>query len=292
MRIGEGLRNEQIIAALDQAIAGKTDALYKHLGLASGLPGPRANLTIANAFASDAAARGKAVDKLLFAMVALEPDANPGATAREFLPLCGVLALGARAAADPSLRQRVVGVLHDAAEDPRFRVRDAVPVALARIGEKGSAELLDALASWTNGYHQAAAVVLALAEGSWVQPRDLDAAIARLDESWTLAKDAPRAATRWPGWKALVEALAKAPAALATRFGVPIFDRLAAWSDTKIPELKDAIEQNLTSKKLAGRFGDEIARVRGTIAANTPEPRDKARIVEGMRGRGKKRGRR
>jgi hypothetical protein len=294
MRIGEGLRNETILAALDRALrdgasAADADALYKHLGLASGLPGPRANLGVASAFATECAARGKKADRLLFEMVRIPPDSAPGATAREFLPVCGVLGLGARAAADESVRKKVLAALHDAAEDPRFRVRDAVPLALARIGEKAGASLAAELAPWMDGYHQAAAAILGLAEGAWL-PSPTDDALARLDEAYALARDAPRAAVRWPGWKALVDALGKAPAALAARFGVPIFDRLAAWADTAMPELRDAVESNLRSSKLA-RYADEVARVRAALGASLPPPRDPTRIVQGMRSRSKKRGR-
>jgi hypothetical protein len=226
-------------------------------------------------------------------MVAIPPDTAPGATALEFLPLCGVLGLGARAADDPKIETRVLATLHDAAEDPRFRVRDAVPLALARIGERAGDALVSELASWMDGYHHAAAVILALADQRWLSVLgDGTEAIARLDEAYLLAKNAPSSALRWPGFKALVEALGKAPGILAARFGVPVFDRLVAWSDTSMPELRGAIEQNLKSNKLAGRFADEIKRVHAAIAAAATPPRDPTILRQGMRGRGKKRSRR
>src|SRR5688572_17866064 len=124
MRTAETLRNEAITNALDVACASRgkdvvraSEPLFKALVLLSGLPGPRANITLAQAFAAECAVRGKRVDTLVFAMATLDPDAAPGATGREFLPLCGVVALGARAASDATLRDRALPVLHDAAED-------------------------------------------------------------------------------------------------------------------------------------------------------------------------------
>jgi hypothetical protein len=293
MRTAEGLRNEAITAALKEAIGGKPQRLYQQLALASGLPGPRANTGVATAFATECAAIGKPADPLLFQMVTLDPDVAQGGTEHEFLPLCGVLALGARAALDPKIRTRVIGTLHDAAEDMRFRVRDAVPVALARIGEKMGDALVHELASWTDGFFQAAAVLLALADPAFLPAiTDVDAVLERMEETYQLAKNAPRSAARYPGRKALVDALTLAPSSIAARFGVPVFDKLEAWSNTEMPELRAAIEATLKSNKLAGRHAAEIARVRRALDASVPPPRDPTIIVHGTRGRGKKRGRR
>lgn len=293
MGTAEGLRNEAITSALDEAIAGKPERLYRELALASGLPGTRANLTVANAFATECAARGKTADRLLFELATLSPEIAPGATEHEFLPLCAILALGARAALEAKIRPRALATLHDAAEDVRFRVRDAVPPALARIGEKMGDALVHELAAWTDGYFQAAAALLALADAKWLPAiSDRDAVLDRLDEAYRLARDAPRSAARYPGRKALVDALGVAPAAIAARFGVPMFDRLASWAATEAPELRAAIEATLRSNKLAGRYAPEIARVRAALDASVPPPRDPTILVHGTRGRGKKRSRR
>jgi hypothetical protein len=293
MARSEGLRSESMTKALDAAIAGKNDALFDQLAVASGLPGTRANITIAQAFAAECASRGKTTDRLLFTMAGLSPEAAPGASAREFLPLCGILGLGERAASDAGVRAKVLALLHDAAEDLRFRVREAVPIALARIGDELGDVLVADVASWMDGYFQATAVLLAIGNAQWLGAiDDANEAIARLDEAYVLARDAPRAAARWPGRKALVEALGTVPAALAARFGRPVFEKLAAWTKTEQPELREAIEKNLRGGNLASRYADDVAMVRAAIAANTKTPRDAARIVEGMRGRGKKRGRR
>jgi hypothetical protein len=293
MARSEGLRSEALTKALDAATSGRTDALFDQLAVASGLPGTRVNLVVAQAFASECAARGKATDRLLFTMAQLSPEAAPGASAREFLPVCGVLGLGERAATDASARAKALAILHDAAEDSRFRVRDAVPMALARVGEELGVLLVSDVASWMDGYFQAAAVLLALATPTWLGAiDDATEAVARLDEAYVLARDAPRAAARWPGRKALVEALGIVPGALAARFGVPVFDRLAAWTTTEQPELREAIEANLRGANLSSRYADEVSRVRAALTSSLKAPRDPTRIIQGMRGRGKKRSRR
>ncbi|MCL2725195.1 MAG: hypothetical protein FWD69_12240 [Polyangiaceae bacterium] len=286
------LRSEQLIEALNQAIGGRFDALYAKLCLASGLPGTRANLTIAHAFANDCAALGKKADRLLFTMAGLHPDEAPGATELEYLPLCGVLGLGARGAGDPSIRDRVLRTLHDAAEDPRFRVRDVVPMALARIGEGMGDALVIEVAHWMDGFFQAAAVLLALTDRAWLSATtNANRVLARFNEAYVLAREAPRSAARWPGRKALVDALSVAPAVIAARYGAPVFDMLVEWSSTEMPELREAIEKNLSEGKLKGRYTAEIERVRAALRASATPPRDPTRVIQGMRSRGTKRGR-
>jgi hypothetical protein len=286
------LRNEDLAAALDEAVErNRTDRLYKLLGLASGLPGTRANLVLANAFASDLAARGKKADALAFKMATLSPDVAPGASEREFLPVCGVLAVGARAAADKSLRPKALAVLHDAAEDPRFRVRDAVPSALARIGAKMGDDLAYDLETWMNGYFQAAAVIRALEIPEFLSALKLEyGVINRLHDAFALACDAPRSAARYPGFKALMEALGSAPAGVSMRFGIFVVDRLTMWSEVQIPEMREIIRQNLRDKRLQ-RMGDELDIVKRTMKEHEPKDRHAARRVDGTRGRSKRRGR-
>src|SRR5262249_6059762 len=101
-----------------------------------------------------------------------------------------------------------------------------------------------------------------LATEGWLSTvHDVDAVLARLDEAFALARDAPRAAARWPGHKALIEALGQAPSAIAMRFGVPVFDMLERWAKAPDPALREVLAATLASKKLVGRFGPEIARV-------------------------------
>lgn len=292
----EGLRSEQLNAAFDEALAGKEGRLFVQLGIQSGLPGTRLNTVLAQAFASECVIRGRVADKLALSMAQLSAAEAPGATEKEFLPVCGVLAIGSRAASEPkdgALHKMAMTLLYDACDDLRYRVREVVPLALAKIGGQLGDRLVHELGTWTSdGFFHAAAVLLAMANPAFLPHiDDADAAIARLDEAYALAKNAARSASRYPGWKALLDALAIAPAALAGRFGVPVFDHLAKWANTEMPELRAAIETTLTSQKLAARYTPEIKRVRAALAASLPPPRDPTLAVQGMRGRGKKRGR-
>src|SRR6202022_1528277 len=129
----------------------------------------------------------------VLSLARLSASEAPGATALEFLPVCGLHALGARAAADESVRDRFVAALHAHADGVRFRPRAAVVQALALVGSAVGDRLVRDVAPWMDGYFHAAAVLLALALDAWLgRLRDVDAVVARLDEAFALAQAAPR----------------------------------------------------------------------------------------------------
>jgi hypothetical protein len=248
------------------------------------------NVELVAAFAEACRAIGGRGDPIALAMARLPADEAPGATALEFLPVCGVHAIGARAAADPGVRAAMVAELHSHADDLRFRVRDAVVEALAGVGAAAGDALVHDVASWMDGYFHATAVLRALATSRWLAAVDgVDAVVARLGDAFALARDAPRAAARWPGYKALVEALGHEPVPLAAQFGVPVFDELARWAATRDPTLRETVAEVLRSKKLAGKFAAEIARVRAALEDHRPAPRNPDHDVGRTRDRSRNR---
>ena len=267
--------SDPLARALDEAIAGRRAALFELLARGSRLPGPRPNAALADSFAQACRSRGAPADAVALMLAGLDADEAPGATKLEFLPLCGVLAVAARGATDPSVRTRFVGVLHEHADDLRFRVRDAVIEGLARIGGAVGDALVDDVASWMDGYFHAAAVVRAVALDPWLPALGKpDSALQRLDEGFLLARDAPRSAARYPGHKALLEALEESPQRLAMRFGVPVFDLMTRWATVKDPVLRQLVASSMVEGKLAGRFRPELERVRKALAATEPAARN------------------
>jgi hypothetical protein len=275
--------------AFDLALTGDTRPLFAFLARYSGLPGVKANANMALAFASQAATRGKRADALIRSMATIHPDRAPGGTELEFLPLCGVAAIGARAASDPKVVRVSLDYLEAAAEDLRFRVRDEVPRALARIGTVRGESLVDEVAGWMNGFFQSAAVLIAATDNGWLSTIHApEAIVSRLDEAFQLARGAERAAERYPGYKALVDALSIAPRVFAGRFGAPVFDKLVLWSTVKEPMLRDAIVKSIGGTRLSKRFAPDVMRVQKALEASAPVRRDPLTDVGPTRRRGKK----
>jgi len=255
-------------------------------------------MNLGMAFAHECARLGPKVDELTYAMAKLPPDEARGASGKEFLGVCGVLGIGARAmsAEEDDVRDRALALLEEKADDPRFRVRDAVPVALAMIGSKMTGDLGGRLEPWMDRYFHAAAVIRALADPTWLETfahGDHERPIDLLHAAFVLAHDAPRSAFRYPGHKALVEALGTAPKAVARRFSQQMFERYVTWAEyVKVPELREAILKNIDDTQMKKSFRDEIKRIKELVEESKGPPRDPTIIRHGTRGRGKKRDRR
>jgi hypothetical protein len=285
-----GFRNEAFIKAFDAAVSGTRLPLFSLLARASGLPGVKTNDTVLAAFAEECAARGKSADALVVAMATLEADRAPGGTELEFIPMCGVAAATARALRDDAAYAAFLPLLHQAAEDLRYRVRDEVVRALSVLGAARGDRLVADVSPWMDGYFHAAAVLRGLGLPPWTTAlKEPALVLERLEQALTLALEAPRAASRYPGHKALIEALAHTPGELAFRFGVPIFAWLREKASLKDPVLRETLLRSVARSRLLGRYAEEVNAVRAAFVATTPGPRDPRTYVGPTRGRGAKR---
>ncbi|MBK7218430.1 MAG: hypothetical protein IPH95_15600 [Candidatus Promineofilum sp.] len=108
----------------------------------SRLPGPRGNLELARAAADEG-------DATQFARwLAVGPGEGPTNTPGEFLAFCGALGYGRLLAEGDGAALTQV---RQAANDPRWRVREAAAMALQRWGEADMAALLAEAARWAAG---------------------------------------------------------------------------------------------------------------------------------------------
>jgi len=122
----------------------------------SGLPGPRGNLELAHAFAQEASR------EQIEACLGVQLESSPENTPEAFLVFCGVLALGRLIAAGD---HALLGRLRGYASDPRWRVREAVAMAMQMLGEVDRRLFLLELEQWVAGnWYEKRAVAAALAE--------------------------------------------------------------------------------------------------------------------------------
>jgi hypothetical protein len=122
----------------------------------SGLPGPRGNLELAQAVADEG-------NRDLFEHFrTFTPDVAPVNSPQEFLAFCGVLGLGKLLAEGET---EILNLLRPYASDPRWRTREAVAMALQRVGKKDMGFLLSAMEIWSTGnWLEKRAAAAALAE--------------------------------------------------------------------------------------------------------------------------------
>jgi hypothetical protein len=275
-----------LVKEIEAALRGDKKALWDRLLRGSRLPGPQPNMELVKEFANAMEGQGPKALPLATMMATIHPDEARGGTEMEFIPMCGVMALGMLAAKmDDRAREKPFATIHDAAEDLRFRVRDTVPLALAYIGARHPEWTLRNVAPWMDGFFHAAAVLRAISEPEFLrvvkEPQEL---VARLEDAFALAENAPRAAARYPGFKALLDAIVSGVPPIATRFPAPAIDALLRFAErTKDPDLRQVIERSARACKNVG-----AERVLESIARSAPPRRDPRTDVGPTRRRGKR----
>lgn len=130
-------RKEEYLASLQ-----RIKEWIPYLKANSNLPGPRGNLELAYA-AAEAASIGQMEEML----GADGPDVQENSP-EVFVVFCGIVAMGALCNLDdPEAFDR----LKRYANDPRWRIREAVAMALQGIGRRNMRLLLDEMLSWLDG---------------------------------------------------------------------------------------------------------------------------------------------
>ena len=219
----------------------------------SRLPGPRANLELAQAAADE----GDVAQFLLW--LALDAAVAPVNTPGEFLPLCGAMGLGRLLAeGDRSVLPR----LRAAANDPRWRLREGVAMALQRWGAADMPALLAEMARWAAGSrYEQRAVVAALCEPALLRyPAVAERVLVILNG---ITATIPGAADRrQDGFSALRKALGygwSVAVVAAPEAGRLMLEELAGSASTDVQWI---VRENLTKQRLIRLDADWVAALR------------------------------
>jgi hypothetical protein len=228
----------------------------------SGLPGPRGNLELARA-AADVRSAAE-----LRRWAALDSDAAPTGGAQEFLAFCGVLGLG-RLLVEGDARMLVE--LRRLANDERWRVREAVAMALQRWGSDDFDALAAAMAEWARGsWLERRAAAAALCEPVLLTDSGrVKAVLAVLEEATRGVSAADPAERSSEQFKALRKGLGycwSVAVAAAPETGRPAFERMvgqaAAGGDR---DLRWIARENLRKRRLERLDADCVAMLRAQL---------------------------
>lgn len=223
----------------------------------SGLPGPRGNLELID-IASAASERAD-----LERWAALGPEIAPENTPDVFLTCVGIVGLGRLVAAgDRSL----LPVLRRSANDPRWRAREAVAMALQAWGDIDADALVDEMEHWAGGSPlEGRAAMAALCEPRLLRdPRTIARTVAILDRLTASVRDAVNG--RADDVRVLRQALGygwSVAAAADTMIGLPA---LELWLSDSNVDVCWIVRQNLTKARLARVAPDWVERARAALA--------------------------
>lgn len=203
----------------------------------SGLPGPRANLEFADAFAA-AASRD----------LVLEYAGRD----EEYLRFCGTEALGRLVVEEPAHPEHVA-LLRERARDPLWRVREGAARALQRVGDSVPHRLREITAEWarqSDPFVQRAALAAICEPRLLRDPRTRALALELCDLVTAAVTTMPPQDRRGAGARALRQALgycwSVAVAADPGR-GLPAFRR---WQEVDDPDGQWIIRSNISKARL------------------------------------------
>jgi hypothetical protein len=210
----------------------------------SGLPGRRANLELAKVVAE----MGEA--QLIEDYLQYSPDRAPVNSPQAFLCFCGVLGLGKLAAAgDLAAQER----LKSYANDPRWRIREAVAMALQAIGEADLERLLSVCEHWSRGsWLEMRAAAAGIAEpGVLVHATEEQASRAldildRITTALASARD-----RKDENFRVLRKGLGYCWSVLVAAFPTPGKARMEKWLINADPDVRWVMKENLKKTRLA-----------------------------------------
>jgi hypothetical protein len=130
----------------------------------SNLPGPRANLELANVVA------WMGEKSLFLRFIRIDATQAPQNSSAEFLPVCGTLGLGVLLVKKDLT---ILPLLRRLASDPRWRIRESVVLALEIWGESNPIVLFNEVEHWMEGnYFEIRAAICAMCHPKFLKSEE------------------------------------------------------------------------------------------------------------------------
>jgi hypothetical protein len=207
----------------------------------SGLPGPRGNLELAQAVALEAK------PGQIKAFLAISPEEAPENTAEVFVVFCGVLALGRLIAAGNRTK---LTTLRDYASDSRWRIREAVAMALQVIGDADMRLLLREMRVWCKGnWYEKRAAAAGLCEPRLLKKHESAHAVLKLLDLITaaIAETRDRKAA---SFRTLRQGMGYCWSVAVVAYPVSGKSYLEKWMRSTDPDVRWILRENLKKNRL------------------------------------------
>lgn len=222
----------------------------------SGLPGPRGNIELAQAVADEG-------DRQLFQRyIAYTADIAPVNSPYEFLAFCGVVGLG-RLLAEGDID--LLETLRRCASDPRWRTREAVAMALQRLGDVNMELLIVAMREWAQGalLEQRAAAAALCEPRLLSQTRFARAVLEILDQMTTGIEQVEN--RRSDDFLALRKGLGYCWSVAVVSLPKEGKELMEKWLVKSDKDIRWIMKENLSKRRLARMDADWVNQWRGRI---------------------------
>ncbi len=247
-----------------------TDAdLRSYLAAHSRLPGPRANLELAGAFAAAVAEQSrewKAMWTLCTRWTSIPPGDAPPDDPREFVVFCGARGIGALGAPSPGRAREALVHLRMMARDPRWRVREAVAMAIQDLVEGQPVAAVRALEDWAapGAWLEMRAAAAGLSEPRLLKNRTVARSALEMHETimkrFRASKDRESA-----GFRSLRQCLAYSVSVVVAAVPEGGFRWMTQLAATKDPDVIWLLKENLKKGRLADGFPGRVERLQATL---------------------------
>ncbi len=235
-----------------------------YLKAESGLPGPRGNLELAAAFV-DVAPRDR-----IIAYAALDEPEAPENTPMGFLAFCGVFGLGRLIAEGEAGK---LDLLRKLAHDPRWRLREAVAMALQRLGDTDTQALVSAVADWRLDPFERRAAIAGLCEPRLLSHMETLAPVFQHLDDATLWLSQQKGRLD-PGGTVLRKGLAYAWSVAVCAQPETGKVAIQAWLADPAPNVRWVMKQNLGKSRLVRMDPAWVEQWQAAWRKETPSPDD------------------
>ncbi|MWV42140.1 hypothetical protein GRF59_00720 [Paenibacillus sp. HJL G12] len=247
------------------------ELLEKVLMQESNLPGPRANLGLAEAFADQFKSLPMPEEawNLLNRWLAIDEVEAGDNDPKMFLPFCAIQALGAcYSAVDLSRQKNIITCIREAMNDRRWRMREGAAMAMQHIGERD----FNVLRSYIEETFEQAtmmerrAFLAALAHPPLLG--DEKSARFALVTSDRIMEDL--SAERVPGtqedYRVLSKGLEYAISLFVEKLPVEGFAMLEKYAAREDQRIRRIVKSNLGKARIAKKYPDQINRIAGMLS--------------------------
>jgi len=242
------------------------DELVNYLLTYSNLPGKRGNLELAFTFAEYIEEQYPLNPKMALtfckALINENPPEKHNTGSEEFLPFCGVLGLGRIGRIDPSKEPDVLIFMRSATQDKRWRIREAVAMAIQDLIDIRPEATITTLQSWVqeDNYLLHRAVAAGIAEPRFMKNREIARIALELHKA-ILENVAHKSDKRDPGYYVLVKGLCYTLSVVIVGIEQEGFSYLENLIAINHPIINKIVRENLKKKRLLLLNAENVAKL-------------------------------
>jgi hypothetical protein len=276
MRKKEGHKRDLIDLFDGFVETGDAEQLIGYLASHSNLPGRRANLELAEAFAEVIEEHtdkeptpgngNQSLWELCANMSAISEDEAPVNNAREFIPFCGAVGIGAIGSASPEFFEKALTALGALANDPRWRMREAVRMGLQRLMIKRNRDTLKELDEWavTGSLLEMRAAAAAVADPAILRDTEIANLALRLHCS-IIDRALGTEDRKSEDFKTLRKALGYTLSLVICALPEEGFAYMRQLAESQDPDGLWIVKQNLRKNRLVKNLAEEVASMKRSL---------------------------